>query len=284
MKLALGTVQFGLPYGINNQNGIPDDTTMSGILDLAYNSGIRLLDTAVAYGNSEERIAALSKSEFNVVSKFSEVQNRIEFEVSLKASLKKLNTQYLYGYIAHNADNIIQFPGIWEEMVRSRDELEAVKKIGCSLYTTKQLEDLLNMGFVPDLVQLPYSLLDRKFENYLTELKKMNVEIHIRSVFLQGLYFMNPDQLPFKLQPLKNTLAYLHSLCQRFETSICCLALNYVYKNPNVDFVVIGIDSSIQLAQNLNIVNEDLDPDLMNLVNDISVSNPELLHPGNWKS
>jgi aryl-alcohol dehydrogenase-like predicted oxidoreductase len=284
MKLALGTVQFGIPYGINNQTGVPDDTTLSGILELAHKSGIRLLDTAVAYGNSEERIAALSKREFNIVSKFSEVKNKIEFQIILKASLKKLNKEHLYGYISHNANNLIQFPIIWEELVRSRDELKEVEKIGYSLYTVEQLEQLLNMGFIPDLVQLPYSLLDRKFESFLPELKKMNVEVHIRSVFLQGLYFMDPNQLPIKLLPLQSTLIYLNTLCERFETSIGCLALNHVYKNPQIDFVVIGVDSNLQLAQNLNIINEDLDSDLVNLVNEISVSNPELLNPGNWRN
>jgi aryl-alcohol dehydrogenase-like predicted oxidoreductase len=284
MKLALGTVQFGIPYGINNQTGVPDDSSLTEILDLAYDSGIRILDTAIAYGNSEERIAGLSKSKFKIVSKFSDVQNKIEFQNSLEASLRKINTDCLYGYISHNANNLIQFPRIWEELVSSRDKEKKIGKIGYSLYNTEQLDQLLNMGFIPDLVQLPYSLLDRKFESYLPELKRMNVEIHIRSVFLQGLYFMHPDQLPIRLLPLKSTLTYLNNLCEHFGTSIGGLALNYVYINPNVDFIVIGVDSQFQLAQNLNIIKKDLNYQIINLVDEISISNPELLNPGNWKN
>lgn len=284
MKLVLGTVQYGIAYGINNTYGIPGNSELTNIFNQAYQSGIRILDTAMAYGNAEERIAELSESKFNVISKFSGVGSKSELEYALNSSLKRLKTENLYGYIFHNANDLIKYPELWEELVQARDILNKVNKIGYSLYDTEQIDNLFKQGFIPDIVQLPYSILDRKFEKYLPELKERNVEIHTRSAFLQGLYFMNPDQLPLKLHPLKSTLLYLHSLCEQFETSISSLALNYVLKNPNVDFVVIGIDSSIQLAQNLNIVNEDLDPDLMNLVNDISVSNPELLHPGNWKS
>lgn len=284
MKLALGTVQFGIPYGINNQSGVPDDSALVKILELAYNSGIRILDTAFAYGNSEERIADLSENKFNVVSKFPNVQNRNEFQIGLNASLKKLNVNNLYGYISHNANNLIQFPVIWDELVRSRDKQKAVRKIGYSLYTTEQLEILLKMDFIPDLVQLPYSLLDRKFESFLPELKKMNVEIHIRSVFLQGLYFMNAKQLPIKLRPLESTLVYLKTLCGDFDTSIGSLALNFVYKNPNIDFVVVGVDSTKQLSQNLEVIKEEINFQIIELVNKINISNPELLNPANWKS
>lgn len=284
MKLALGTVQFGVTYGINNSNGIPDDVELSRILELAYDSGVRILDTAMAYGNAEERIAEFSNNKFNIISKISGVSSPFEFKYALEASLRRLKANNIYGYIFHNANDLIKFPELWEDLVQARDVKKIVKKIGYSLYSTEQIDKLLDLEFFPDIVQLPYSLLDRKFEKYLPELKKKNVEIHIRSVFLQGLYFMNPNQLPVKLKPLKGTLAYLHSLCERFETSIGCLALNYVYKNPNVDFVVIGVDSNIQLAQNLIIVNEDLDLDLLNLVSDISVANPELLNPGNWRN
>jgi aryl-alcohol dehydrogenase-like predicted oxidoreductase len=284
MKLALGTAQFGLQYGINNNVGVPDDLELSVILNLACKSGIRLLDTAEAYGNAENRIAKLSKKNFDVITKFSKVSTPDLFRNKLDESLFRLNTDLLYGYIAHNANELIKFPGIWQELLKAKNELGKVKKIGYSLYNVEQLEKLLDLGCIPDLVQMPYSLLDRKFENHLSLLKKMEVEIHTRSAFLQGLYFMDTRLLPSSLKSLESTLLYLHDLCLKYEISIGSLALNYTCGNKNIDAVVIGVETCTQLQQNIDLINVDLDSKLIDLVNEIKVSNIELLNPGNWKN
>lgn len=284
MKLALGTVQFGIPYGINNTNGMPEDEELNSILELAHSSGVRILDTASAYGKAEERISKFSKNKFNIITKFSGVDNRNTLNIKLESSLKKLAVPSIYGYISHNANDLIEYPTLWDELVRFKEELGTVKKIGYSLYDSDQLEKLLELGFIPDIVQLPYSLLDRKFEKYLPELKKINVEVHTRSVFLQGLYFMNPETLPTKLQSLKSTLLVIQKLCKEYNTTVGSLALNYAYKNPNIDFVVIGIDTCFQLQQNIELIKSEVDLNLIRLIDEISVINPALLNPGNWKN
>lgn len=283
MKLALGTVQFGVSYGINNSYGIPDNKELTFILNEAYNSGIRILDTAPAYGNAEHRIAKLANHNYSIVTKFSEVFDDNSLKQKLTASLKSLKASSLYGYIAHNANELIEVPKIWSSLLWLKNEERVIKKIGYSIYTPQQLEILLNFGFIPDLVQLPYSILDRKFESYITELKNMNVEIHTRSVFLQGLYFMNPNHLPVKLLPLQSVLRYLHELCTQYEIPIGALALNYVYNNNNIDNVVVGVETSTQLQYNLDLMNIKLSSSLMDRINEIEISNPELLNPGNWR-
>ena len=282
MKIALGTVQFGIPYGINNIKGIPDRNEIKNIFRLAHDSGITILDTAPAYGDAEIKIAELSDSQFNVVTKFSYAKNDVELRDQLSKSLQDLGSPNVYGYLAHNADNLLKVPELWRVLCEARDE-ESIKKIGYSLYNPEQLEMLLGNGFIPDLVQIPYSLLDRKFESAFTVLKNLGAEIHIRSVFLQGLYLMDFEKLPMKLLPLKNELYQLHVCCKDFGIPMAALALNFVAQNSYVDKVIIGVDSSEQLQQNLIFANSfTILPELLDIISKINVQKKELLSPANW--
>lgn len=282
MKIALGTVQFGIPYGINNIKGIPDRKEIKNIFRLAHDSGIRILDTAPAYGDAETKIAELSDGQFNVVTKFSYSKNDVELRDQLSKSLQDLGSSNFYGYLAHNADNLLKVPELWRVLCEARDE-KLIKKIGYSLYNPEQLEKLLGNGFIPDLVQIPYSLLDRKFESALKVLKNLGAEIHIRSVFLQGLYLMDIEKLPMKLLPLKNELYQLHVFCLDFGIPMAALALNFVAQNTYLDKVIIGVDSSEQLQQNLIFTNSfTIPPELFDIISKINVKEKELLNPANW--
>ena len=282
MKIALGTVQFGIPYGINNIKGIPDRNEIKNIFRLAHDSGITILDTAPAYGDAEIKIAELSDSQFNVVTKFSYAKNDVELRDQLSKSLQDLGSPNVYGYLAHNADNLLKVPELWRVLCEARDE-ESIKKIGYSLYNPEQLEMLLGNGFIPDLVQIPYSLLDRKFESAFTVLKNLGAEIHIRSVFLQGLYFKDPNNLPAKLTPLRPQLVKLHKLCELHNLSIGALALNFVAQNPSVDQVVLGVEKESQLKQNLEMIQTLVNQKgLMEEVCKLEGSDKSLLNPANW--
>lgn len=281
MKLTLGTVQFGIPYGINNTNGIPDDQEISGIFDLAFKEGISVLDTAPEYGNAEERIANFSHSRFKIITKFSKVNTSQELQNALSKSLLRLKTNSVYGYISHKADDLIENSTLWETMMKMKDD-QTVEKIGYSLYSPEHLERLLDIGYIPDIIQLPYSMLDRKFEKYLPKLKQLGTEIHVRSVFLQGLYFMNPNKLPHYLRPLRDPLHELHKISRESHLSIGSLALNFVNDNPNIDKLVIGVDSKSQLAENLSMIENLTNTGINESINDIIVLNQELLNPANW--
>ena len=109
-KLALGTVQFGMNYGINNSMGVPEDKDVSSILDYAHKNGINTLDTAIAYGNSEERLGKLSKNNFQIISKFSGIYNFSDLKNELLKSLSHLRIKKLYGFMFHNANDLIENP------------------------------------------------------------------------------------------------------------------------------------------------------------------------------
>lgn len=281
-KLSLGTVQFGVHYGINNAVGLPDNGVLSKIFKTASQAGIDLLDTAPAYGNAEEKIGDFAGDQFKIVTKFSNVKNGSELKVSLANSLSSLHQDKVYGFIGHNADQILSHPECWDTLQELKDN-KVIEKIGYSLYTPEQLEELLNRGLLPDLVQLPYSLLDRKFSSLLPQLKSLGTEIHVRSVFLQGLYFMDLSHLPERLLPLKPSLEGLNRICLESGTEINSLALNFVIDNPYIDKVVIGVDTAEQLEENIRTVKSwEPIPELTSKVNQIKISHRELLNPANW--
>ncbi len=282
MKITLGTVQFGIQYGISNTHGVPSDSELESIFSVASELGIKQLDTAKAYGNAEERIGKLSNSEFDIITKFPNVDSEKDLELALSESLQMLNISSIYGYLAHNADVLIQNPSLWEVLLEAKKE-DKIKKIGYSLYTPEQLERLLYLNCIPDLVQLPYSILDRKFEKQLSILKQLGTEVHVRSVFLQGLYFMNPNKLPEKLQPLQDSLLELKNLCIENNVSVGEVALNYVISNPNIDKLVIGIETAEQLRENINLVtNWKSNNALFSKIEAIEIKDKSLLNPVNW--
>jgi len=282
MKIALGTVQFGLKYGINNHSGIPTLEEINSIFRLAKAKGIKVLDTASAYGDAEEKIGILNLGDFEIVSKFLDPSKNKSIKIQLDEALSKLKINSIYGYLAHNADFLIHDCRLWEELVEEKAN-GFIQKIGYSLYTVEQLETLLSKEIIPDLVQLPYNLLDRKFDFFLPQLKQMGVEIHIRSVFLQGLYFYDVFNLPTKLLPLKKELEQIQQIANDFNESIGSLALNFVYQNPNIDKVVIGVDTLTQLENNIaNVSNWKGGSEAICLINQIEVISSELLNPSNW--
>jgi aryl-alcohol dehydrogenase-like predicted oxidoreductase len=282
MKIIIGTVQFGLNYGVNNQNGIPNDKEVEEIFDLAKKSSIDSLDTAPAYGNAQQRIGKLSQNQFNIVTKFPKINSFDELAESFNNTLKALNSEKVYGFIAHDAGTLIDNPKYWNMLLALKQE-EKIQKIGYSLYNPHQLNQLLEIGLIPDLIQIPYNILNRSFEKYFEVLKEMGTEIHVRSVFLQGLFFMNPNSLPKKLESLSSVLNELDNISQKLETNIGSLALNFVAQNTNIDAVVLGVESTKQLRNNLRMLESYLNfVSVRNQIDLIRVDNEELLNPANW--
>lgn len=280
-KLALGTVQFGMPYGINNPIGVPSDQEVAQLLDAAYTNGIRFLDTAAAYGNAEERLGKLAAHDFNIVSKFPVVADLTELQTQFGVSCQHLNRTSLYGYLAHNATILLKSPIVWEYLQELQSR-ENIQKIGVSLYHPEELLQLLDLGIIPQLVQLPYSMLDRKFEPYFEQLTALNIEIHTRSSFLQGLYFKSPDELPDVLLPLKPALTHLHRLVHESAFDMETVALNFAINHPLIDQVVIGVETVSQLENNLRAIAVSVPDSLFDELKGIIVEAPHLLNPAVW--
>jgi aryl-alcohol dehydrogenase-like predicted oxidoreductase len=247
-KLALGSVQFGLDYGINNANGVVQFEEVKRILDVAFSNNILTIDTARSYGNSETVLGQFNLNDWQIVSKFSSKLDENSMENEYRLSTKHLQLEKLYGYIAHSAEILIENPKYWSQLKLLKEQ-GLVSRIGFSIYKTEQLEKLLDLGCIPDLVQVQYNLLDRRFEPVFEPLKKLNCEIHTRSAFLQGLFFK--EEIPDYFLPIKSILKEIQFLYpNRFERAAFLIA--FCMQNPFVDKVVIGVQSAKELQDNID--------------------------------
>ncbi len=273
-KLVLGTVQFGCSYGVNSA-GRPDFAEVSRILDLAHASGITTLDTSSAYGDAEQVIGNAGACRFNVVSKYPKGSGNVADAFSL--SLARIGVPRLHGYMLHHFELWRENPGIWDDFRRLRDS-GLTERIGFSLYSPDELEMLLSAGVDFDLLQFPRNLLDRRFDPYLPGLKGQGVEIHVRSTFLQGLFFMDRNSLPEKLSPLRPSLEQIDSIARDKDLDVSALALAFNLLNPLIDGVLVGVDNCSQLQADIDDSEADCWFDF-----DIEVSDRALLNPVNWK-
>lgn len=273
-KIVLGTVQFGLQYGVNSA-GRPDADAVKTILTEAAKGGVTTLDTSSAYGNSEEVLgnSIVTPGQFKIVSKYP--KGEILIGEMFNSSLKRLKVDKLYGYLLHHFEVYKNNPKVWDEFIALK-ESGKVQKIGFSLYAPEELEFILKNGSPFDLIQVPFNIFDKKFLPYMKELHEKGIEIHVRSTFLQGLFFKDRNALPEKLLPMKKYLLQLDEFSKKSGLSISEIALNYNLQNPYIDGVLIGVDNVEQLQMNLNSV-KDTPIDI-----EIEVKEQELLNPVNW--
>ena len=280
MKIALGTVQWGLDYGIANTQGIPSDEALKSIFALANKVGIDLFDTAVQYGEAEKRVGQFSNSEHRIVTKIGNFSHQNSLKKQLVNSFKHLERQKIYGCLFHEVDDLINNFDLWEELFAYKKE-GRINKIGYSVYEPSELLALLEAGMQPDIVQLPFSILDRKFGPYFDLLKNKGVEIHVRSVFLQGLLFKKSTDLPKNIKPLAPIIDEVRNLSIEFNTSILNLCLGYVLHKYQIDYAIVGIDHVDQLAEIIS-VKKDLPPSLINRIENMQIQKDKLLNPSSW--
>lgn len=270
-KIGIGSVQFGLDYGIANSNGQTDSKEVSRILNYAGSNSIDIIDTAAVYGSSESVLGQNDLSKFKIVSKFI-ISDRESVSSHFHSSISKLKIENLYGFLAHRPIQVIQNRKYWLDLVElKRNGL--IEKIGFSLNYPSELASILENKICPDLIQVPYNYFDNRFKSQLIDLKEMGCEIHSRSTFLQGLFFANPMTLPKHFDEVKDHLAHL-------QQSVCDLPkalLNYVIQQPFIDKVIMGVDSLTQLKQNY----EEIETATV-LTECLELFSEEVLMPLNW--
>jgi len=280
-KLILGTVQFGHPYGINNSTGKVAKADVATIIAEAKANGITILDTSYSYGDSEAVLGELLDKDdyFKIVSK---LPRTTENPKSIfKETTERLKRNKLYGYLVHHFDYFRENPDIWIAIQTLKKE-GLIEKIGFSLYHVEELEYLFSNQVDFDLVQFPYNLLDRAFEPYLKELKQRNIEVHTRSVFLQGLFFKPVEQLPEKLKPLTPYLLAMSKFCEEQDITIEELALNGVIHHSCIDGVLVGVDTIAQLQKNIKSIWPEMTSNIREFIDTLDVKEKELLNPVNW--
>lgn len=283
-KIILGTVQFGLNYGINNSIGKPSEDKVFEILDAAIEQNIQYLDTAPAYGNAIDLIGLYhqqSRNVFKVLSKFKNIKEGEIYDLT-RYSLDKLGIANFEVYSYHSFDNYLNYPHITDELLLLKEK-GLIKKIGISIYTNNELEKVL-LDKKIDVIQLPFNLLDNQNDRgkYLKQAKPNNKEIHTRSAFLQGLLLMNEASIPENLMALKPYIKEIKSFCDREKISMQSLALSYAIYNEQIDQVLLGVDTKDQLMHNLDSIKNT--KHAFEYINqNIYVNEKELLNPVNWQ-
>jgi len=261
---------------------------MDEIWQVARGAGISMLDTAIAYGNSEENIGATESVGFDIVTKLpplpdAETPVTQWVQHQIENSLNKLQRNSVYGLLLHNPADFLAENGdeLLDALINlKRDGL--IKKFGVSIYSPTELDSLFSRipNFVPDIVQAPLNVIDQSIASsgWLTRLSEMSVEIHIRSVFLQGLLLQQPNERSAGFSRWSSVFAQFDSWssAQRMSTLTACLG--HVFSYPEVSRVIIGVTSANELRQ----IVAASSGDYIRAPQSLQVTDVDLIHPMNW--
>jgi len=273
-KMTLGTAQLGVEYGIANKTGKPNLQSAYNILQLAVNEGINTFDTAPSYGDSEEIIGSFLASRYEVcmsgksiliITKIPKVQCICDqsfqaiydqVKTSIIRSLKRFNLEQIPICLLHNASDIIEYDGkVTRSLIKLKED-RLVKMIGVSVYQPEEVREFLKIKEF-DVIQIPINIFDHRLikEGLLNKLTQRRIVIFARSVFLQGLFFLEPDNLSQHLQLAKEPLRLLRKLSSDLGMCIAELALTFVRDLPGITSVVLGIETLNQLKDNIRLFN-----------------------------
>lgn len=256
MRLGLGTVQFGLDYGISNRSGCTPPDEVAAILSLARTAGITILDTAQAYGESESVLGQVGISGFEVITKTKALsgaeigrESLSSVESAFQASLRKLKKSSVSGLLVHHGTDLLKEKG--EELAKLLEgwtKTGLVKRWGVSVYSVSELEQIVER-FDIGIVQLPSNFLDQRFIPVLSELRKRGIEVHARSLFLQGLLLMDPDSLSPFFNPIKSRLKMIRENLSKRNMTPLEGALAYFRDTTLLDHAIIGVNSVAHLKE-----------------------------------
>ena len=294
MRIGIGTAQLGTNYGVTNRVGQVSRSEAGRILGRAAERGVDLLDTAAAYGESESILGGLlwAGHPFRIVTKLgpltaagdgaSQEAAAERVHGACRQSLDRLRQDSLYALLVHQAADLLGPAGgeIWQALTRLKEE-GLVHKIGVSVYTAAEIDKVLKT-FVPEVVQLPINALSQTLarSQRIARLRAAGVEIHARSVFLQGILLADPCELPAYFSPYTEVLERFHQLARELRVSPLRLALGYVSGVREIDAYVVGVTSVPELDEILDAACVPLQraPDWST----VACSDDALTNPGRW--
>jgi len=261
-RLALGTVQFGLPYGVANTQGQVSYDEAEAMIGAMLTAGIDTIDTAIAYGEAETVLGHIGMSGFRLISKVPALLEPVlavdDWVVAqVEASLERLRVPRLSGLMLHSPDDLLGPHGSdLARGLRRAQDAGLAERIGLSVYSPEQLAILVDR--LPlEIIQIPLNIFDRRFveTGWLDRLVADNVEVHARSVFLQGLLLMPSDRVPSKFAPFRSMIDDWHSwlasdAAAGRSTVQACLA--HVASYPGISRLVVGSDNLAQLQDIIN--------------------------------
>tara|TARA_B100002052_G_C15878967_1_gene598306 strand:+ start:2123 stop:2983 length:861 start_codon:yes stop_codon:yes gene_type:complete len=282
-KLIIGGAQFGSNYGVSNNLGQVSKQNIISILDYAYSEGIDIIDTAKSYGNSEsvigDYIGSKEKPTFKVITKIGQVNNDLFKQV--RDSIEKLSVDSV-SLLTHSTKLYLDY--YYQDEIQELKNKKYISKVGVSVYTQKEIEKILSSDLTPDIIQLPINILDTRLyhSGIISELSRIGIDIHARSIFLQGLFFL-PNELLIKRFP--DVVPSINKL-QKISNDIGCtigeISLLWVNSMNEISKIIIGIDKVSQLKENLNTLSKNLQYSSYERALEIKYENNNILNPSLW--
>ncbi|MBR3933253.1 MAG: aldo/keto reductase [Clostridia bacterium] len=270
-QITIGTVQLGMNYGIANNSGQPDSEKSRKMLQSALKNGITSFDTARAYGTAEDVLGEFLKtdgadSDLFITSKFivglPETSGRDEIEkamfTSVETSLSKLGINRLNCLMLHRGEEITRYGKVVPDILEKMIAKGYIDMAGVSVYSGDEIDTML-CNDVFSATQIPMNIFDQNliYQGYLDKLKEKNITVFVRSVFLQGLFFLNPEEFtdPLLIEYAKPYSEKLRDFCKRAKMSIAELAISFIRDVPGVTSLVLGADTEEQIVQNVSYIN-----------------------------
>jgi len=289
-KLGLGSVQWGMNYGVANATGRPDSGELRRMLAAAEAAGVTTIDTAFAYGAAETVIGELSAetARFDIITKTAAldpvgaVPSADAVLGAFRTSLERLRRPSVYGLLVHNADMLLgpHGPALWAVLEQAKTE-GLTEKIGVSVYDPGQLAAVMQ-NYRIGLVQLPFNIYDRRFQRSgaIAAAAAAGIEVHVRSAFLQGLLLMDVERLPRHFAGIQEHHGKFHAWCGAHAMTPLRAALRFALEHSGADKVVVGAESAPQLQEILNAASGEALPELPA---SFEISSPEIVNPSLWK-
>lgn len=284
-RLALGTVQFGLPYGVANTRGQVPLAAAEQMVKFAADSGVDTIDTAIGYGESEQALGQIGVGNFKVVSKLPPLPGSVTDARDwalreIEGSLERLKLDSLNGLLLHRSSDLHGPQGfaLYAAMQRLKSE-GRVKGIGISIYSPTELDACVGK-FEFDLIQAPFNLVDHRLHasGWLQRLKTQGCEVHIRSAFLQGLLLMPRAAIPAKFGRWDGIWNTWHQWLQQQDADAVSACLAYPLSFPKIDRIVVGANDPEQLRQIAAAASNDLGRQLP----DLACNEEDLINPAKW--
>ena len=256
-RIVLGGAQLGLPYGILNGGETLSREDVARILDTAFGHGIDSIDTAIAYGQSESIIGETAQNRFKVISKLppipSSVSNVSEWvHTQVDASLSRLKCTSLDALLLHRPQDLTGIHGAeLYDAISSLKIEKIIHRFGVSIYTPDELNSILGT-FDIDVVQAPLNVFDRRILGVIDQLTARNIEVHVRSVFLQGVLIASPKDRPQRFQPWSEHFSQFDTWVRSTGVSAMACCLGFALQQPGVAKLVIGTMSAESLTEIMN--------------------------------
>jgi len=281
-KIILGSANINFSYGLN-KNKIEGKKFLK-LMKYAFERGVKVIDTSPSY-RSSEKVIGLSKKNFEVITKIPKIPQKIK-KIDLEEWIRKkiINSKKkikkkIYGILIQNAEILLSNKAeiIFSTLLNLKRE-GFFDKIGISIYSFKTLELVINK-FAIDFVQLPYNVLDQRFvrRKIINIVKRKQIEIHARSIFLQGLLTENKINLPKKLSKLENALKKWRQWIKKKNINPVHACLDFALRNKNIDKLVIGFNSKHNFEEAIKFKKTKLN------FNNLKIKvNQNLLDPRKW--